>query len=363
MASLRFSAALLILLTGAGSAPAAGRLQAELAVLARDAARYLKSHDQRAVGIGPFVGPALSSGGPGLGKMLAEELERLGFKVDGTAKLSLRGRYRVEEDRTTHLLRALVTAEIEREGKIEGSWSRAIRFTADARAGADLDGAGAMAVLCGTTADLPPDKSQRERHRRLREGIDKPAPSLTGTRIAAARTSPYAIEILVDDKPRKPTLKEGHAFVEIRRGETYKVRLVNDSEHEAAVTLSIDGLSLFAFGDTPGLSHVMVPARSATVLQGWYRNSKRVDAFLVTEYAKSAAAQKLASTAKVGTITATFATAWKKNTRPPADERYASGNRSDATGRGPSLRQDSVTVERHVGLVRAAVSVRYTKPE
>ena len=107
----------------------------------------------------------------------------------------------------------------------------------------------------------------------------------------------------------------------------------------------------------------MVPARSSALIKGWYRNSKTVDSFLVTQYAKSAAAEHLKSTARVGTITTTFAAAWKKDTRPPADERYASGTRGDATARGPNLRQESVTVVRHVGLVRAAVSVRYTKPE
>ena len=40
-------------------------------------------------------------------------------------------------------------------------------------------------------------------------------------------------------------LEDGLPFVRFRTGDTYRIRLINNSPHEAAVRLAIDGLSVF----------------------------------------------------------------------------------------------------------------------
>lgn len=146
----------------------------------------------------------------------------------------------------------------------------------------------------------------------------------------------------------------------MKRGETYAVRLINDSDQDAAVALSIGGLSLFTFNDEgENLVHVMVPARKAALIPGWYRTKGKVNQFKVVGYAESPAAQLLAPTASVGTITAVFAVAWKKGAEPPADELAARLmlNRGErlATGRGPERDIRATQVERHIGLVRTVI--------
>src|SRR5262249_22455970 len=143
--------------------------------------------------------------------------------------------------------------------------------------------------------------------------------------------SPFAIEVLVkapDGKlqPGVPKEEEGLAFVPIKRGEVYGVRLINNADHAAAVTLTIDGLNLFTFSDVknpktglPKYTVVVVEAKKTATIRGWHRTNEVSEESLVTEYAKSAAAQ-IQSTGKIGVITAVFAAAWPKDAGPPADE-------------------------------------------
>jgi hypothetical protein len=85
----------------------------------------------------------------------------------------------------------------------------------------------------------------------------------------------------------------------------------------------------------------------------------------VTEYARSAAADRLPSSSSVGTITAGFAAAWPQGSPPPADEASAKkgGRSGDATGKGPPVETKFTEVVRDVGRLRASVSVRYTKDD
>jgi hypothetical protein len=99
------------------------------------------------------------------------------------------------------------------------------------------------------------------------------------------------------------------------------------------------------------------------VIQGWHVTNKRADSFLVTEYARSEAA-KLRSSARVGTIVATFSAAWAKDSDKPKDEPPDDlpGERSgDATGKGPPVEVNLEEVQRHIGVVRDTIAVRYTR--
>src|SRR5262249_34174498 len=130
-----------------------------------------------------------------------------------------------------------------------------------------------VAALFGTTAKLPADLPPAERNAELEKRLDKPKVHIEGSRVSAAADSPYAVEILAAPQPggkyqpRTATVQDGLAFVPLRRGEVFGVRLINKSPHDAAVTLTIDGLSLYAFSDVkdpktgrPRFSKVVVPA-------------------------------------------------------------------------------------------------------
>jgi hypothetical protein len=69
----------------------------------------------------------------------------------------------------------------------------------------------------------------------------------------------------------------------------------------------------------------------------------------------------LRSTAPTGVITAQFAAAWPKDHPPPADEAQGRSRSADAVGRGIQVQQQYIEVERHMGVTRATVSVRYSK--
>jgi hypothetical protein len=212
---------------------------------------------------------------------------------------------------------------------------------------------------------LPPKGDAAARDDRLRKSAEDPKVSLAGTRVTAAPKTPYGIEVLGRSgnryEPRTPVVKDGLAFVPIQRDEVYAVRLINDSPYDASVTLTVDGLNMFAFSENPayrGLGKVLVPPGGA-VIKGWHLTDETTSLFKVTAYADSAAAE-LRSGVNVGTITATFAAAWPTNAAPPPDE--PTGRAAvDATGRGPVAAVHYEAVPRRFGVVRAAVSVRYTK--
>ena len=82
----------------------------------------------------------------------------------------------------------------------------------------------------------------------------------------------------------------------------------------------------------------------------------------MTDYEQSAAA-KLGLKSDLGTITATFMAAWPKGSNPPKDEPLFFSTGPVATGFGPPIDQSLKEVSRVTGLVRAAVTVHYSKPE
>jgi hypothetical protein len=59
-----------------------------------------------------------------------------------------------------------------------------------------------------------------------------------------------------------------------------------------------------------------------------------------------------------------FAAAWDQGKLPPPDEAPAGKGAppADATGRGPTIAAKFVEVVKDVGVPRATVSIRYTKP-
>jgi hypothetical protein len=366
----RASAVLFLLVLFGVPSPlqAQSNLRLELIEAAKDVQLILKDRNEGSVAVGAFTGPSRlsASAGPGIQKVLIEEMQKLRIRVEKQTNLEVKGDYDDVIDKKTQLLAARLKFRVlDRSGKEVAGFER------------EVFGDATLPSLFGLTAQLPPGGNPQARRKQLEEAIDKPHATVKSSRIAASAESPFALEVLVKGpdgqfRPRPAKTTEGKAFVEIQRGEVYQIRLINEAPHEAAVTLTIDGLSVFAFSDVkdregrPRYTNFVLDAKSSSVIKGWHITDQQADEFLVTEYARSARAEKnlLFTPDTVGTITVTFAAAWPKGATPPPGEPPEPppfSRSGDATGRGQRIADNLTEVEREFGVVRSTVSVRYTK--
>jgi len=333
-----------------------------MSVLADGIAGALKRRGKDAVAIAPFtsVPRGRAGAGPGIAEALASELGERKIEVRKQADLVVKGEYRLVDmvdDVEIEGPAAQIKGEI-----VDGAGKPVFAFSKD------IADEGAMAALFGPTVELSPRLSPTARRRLIQSRIETPKAHIDGTRIGAGPDQPYGLEISVASAggyvPREPEDESGLAFVDIRRGEIYGISVFNDSDEDAAVTVSIDGLNMFAFSENPEYRYFIIPKRSRALIKGWHRTNQISDAFQITEYSKSAVAQLLPESSDVGVITASFATAWPKTKKPPMDEwpaMIAGREKADATGRGPEIRETYREVERKVGVTRATISVRYRR--
>lgn len=343
-------------------------LRVEMREIAKKIRGFLKVMDQDSISIGQFTGPPqlAASAGPGIAKVLAEELKEVGIDVKRRAALGLEGKYRDVIDSKSKRLAAQITGRIvDRTGKELFQFSRGV-FGEDT-----------LASLFGATVELGPKGDDASRSKKLQESLDAPQVDIRDgkatadtdnktpkkTRVSASSDSNFGIEICVKegDKyvPRAAEEDEGLAFIKLNRDETYGIRLYNDAEHEVGVKLTIDGLSMFAFSDNKNYTRVIVPAKTSGLIKGWHKSNDESFEFTVTGIPEAAVTELGASTASVGTITATFVAAFPADAPPPDEPASRSGG--DATGKGPLTESSFTEVQRTFGVTRSTVSVRYTK--
>jgi hypothetical protein len=350
------------LLLNAQGARATEELRKELAVVAENIAQILKSMDESTISVGQFTGPPTlpTSAGPTFSKMLTEELTKRELKVALRSKYGVKGEYLDVINASTGLLAAQIKGElVDRQGNVLTTFNRGV------------EGTTTLASLFGVTADLPANKSAEVRDEALKQALDNPKVAIKESVVSASETSPYAIEILIATpqglKPRPAVEEEGLAFCAIGRDEIYAVRVFNNSPNDASLTLTIDGLSVFAFSEFKDYTHYIIPAGGKPVdILGWHRTNEKSDAFKVVAYADSEVARALPSSTTVGTITAVFKAAWDPAGNPPADEpltKGAKGAPGEATARGPEVQSRFTEVVRQTGVVRATVSIRYSRPD
>jgi hypothetical protein len=323
--------------------------------------QLLDAEGETAVALNQFTAPArlAASSSSGIRKALEGELKKREILVKNSARLEVNGEYREAEDpiRKNTVVRISGRVVDQNSGRLLSECN------------VDVDNLTSIAGLIGATMDVPLEPLREERERAIREGIRKPTAHVVSTRISAGPKSPFSVEILVGPalggglRPRPAKAAGGQAYMNIRTSERYAVKLINDAPFEVAATLTIDGLSLFAFSGNPEYSYVIVPPRSSGVIKGWHRTNEEAEEFVVTEYPKSAAATRpLAPSTELGVITVCFAAAWPASSSPPPDEGME-GRSVRATSRGPITRTDLAEVERRTGRLRSAISVRYTKED
>jgi hypothetical protein len=348
------------------SADAADPLRCEIKQATEKIRDYLAGRRIKEVAVGDVTNadPTVpSTAGPGIKQLFIEELERCDIKVKLRAEIGLAIFYRARreplpEDRKVERLVVLLqfTATFARDNTQEDilSWK--------------VDNEEANSHILGLKVQVSGDT--RSRATAFVLAYSMPKPSLDGSSILAGDKSPFGIEVLVDNKPLPAVDEDGLAVVKLKRDQTYAVRLINRSDLEMAVRLSIDGLNLFTFSELrqkegkfkgcPQYDMVLVPPRGSIEIGGWHRNNTTSAKFKITDYGETAAA-KMGKATDIGTITATFCAAWTKT--PPADE--PGGARAvgeDGTGFGEDFTAKYQVVERTIGAVRAAVAVRYHVP-
>jgi hypothetical protein len=336
-------------------------LRRDLAELAKGIKKLLDEEKQLSVGVGQFTAPPRrqAGSGPGLARILQEELRRLGIRINQGARLAVEGRFRDSLDRDTKELSALVEVNV-RNDKDEVLVKLSRKITDNA----------AIAQLLGVDTDLPPGAGPKKNNDRVREELDHPSVFIRGGAVSASRGSPFAVAVLVDGKirPARKNKGSGKAFARVARGEEYAVQLINRSKNEVAVELTIDGLSMFTFSKMRNsrtgepYRYVFVRPGRSLVVKGWHRDNRVSDAFLVTSYSKSPVRKLLPNSGSVGIITATFAVA----TKPPPSLRAGGPLGSpppdkSATTRGRKVKANFREVERDIGPVQAVVNVRYTR--
>jgi hypothetical protein len=321
--------------------------------LSRLAAQVVKVITQEggelAVDVGDFVGtPRLkAAGGPGIALLVGEALEAKGVTVREPAPYQLLGTFKTvdgraaEDDRFNSVALRIEATVLDAKDQELGKLN--INVFGDA-----------PLQFAGGTGSLPPVKEGQPsavREDAKRAAFESPHAAVVGTETRDAPPSPFGIEVLVGKQPRAPSLQGGRSFVRLEKGEEYVVRLHNRAPFEAAVTLTIDGLSMFAFSEDGSFgSQVLIPAGRFVEIPGWYVNNIKTDAFEIGGYADSAAASKLLPSTSVGVITATF-----------HESIQGSGKDPKATKRGRQIDQAYVEEKRLVKPATAVVSVRYDR--
>jgi hypothetical protein len=377
--SLFLIAPLALALLGSGQVRASEELRKGIAQIAKSIQQLLDGRSEDSIVVGAFTGPANfpTSAGPGIQQLLAEELQKLGITVKTRAKLGIKGEYLVTEvpgeepvdlpeSKRPKVLAILLKGTVEDEfGKVVTDFN--FKQTV-------VKGEAAFVSLVGAPVELPPGDTYEQRDKKLRESLYRPKSytNNTKTRISASADGKLAIEVLVDGQARTVKDDEGLAYLarNIERGKVYAVRLINDTDQEMAVELKIDGLSMFQFSELrfkdgvkkgqPLYSSLILAPHKHFDVKGWHCNNEKSTEFKVTEYAQSGAGS-LNQTANVGTITAIFRAAWPKDQGPPGDEPSRIKGIGDGTGFGNSFDQKFKEVARNIGVIRASVSVRYTR--
>ncbi|WP_162136263.1 hypothetical protein, partial [Zavarzinella formosa] len=171
--------------------------------------------------------------------------------------------------------------------------------------------------------------------------------------------SPYAVEILVDDKPVTPRTNSGFAVVALPKEKDFWIRLTNDTDFAAAASVTVDGISVFQPGadadgpdkGKPKYTHFVVPAKQSLTV-GWHVAADRIDAMKVTSFHDSVAAMFNPARSSPRTVTAVFAAAWEKGQDPAPDEpvRSRGGDDSIGIGRGAPVKVETKVRDMIIGV-------------
>lgn len=368
-----------LLIVGAAPAVAAETLTLDnaLSEIAKNVATVVKEQGSKEIVVNPVTdtGDLTHTAGLGLTETLIAKLRAEGLEPALKADLIFSGDYSL--------------GEAERDGERQGFAVGRLAFKVRRRNGKTLidsekdlksqprvTNPADIVKMGNLTVHLPPVPSADEYNKKLLGALDN-QPGLfvkEGTKVRPTG-APYAVEMLVAPasgatpprheafRPRAVEVRDGMPFLKVEPGEAVAVRVVNEADHDVAATVTVDGLSMFAFRDDPAdkNQNVIVAARSAGDILGWFRNNTTSSAFLVADLPQDhPKAGLLKNPAKIGAVTVTFAAAWEREDKKPKGEDDLPHQASEINI-GPPVNARYETVRRQVGGFRAAVTVRYDK--
>ncbi|MBX3436082.1 MAG: hypothetical protein KF861_01230 [Planctomycetaceae bacterium] len=303
--------------------------------------------DQQRFFVKEFRG--IASNNIGLSKLVGDQLAKAGKTIESGAPIEVEGRLmRLPRDESKELTGFTI------QGSVFLSGGSTRRFSVNVMNRDD----GLSTVGDTGEASAPPNASPGT--------PPSVQPTIVESEVRASPDNPYGVEILVETSPGNyvpvtPRVVDDLMRVSLQPGAIYAVKLHNRTDFDAAVEVSIDGLSRFALADNPRFvnGRDLISPQSHRIITGYFRNEQLVDAFQIGEHSKSVAAQTLPNPQDIGTVTVTFAAAWERGTKPPPNEPDVAKNAPLGTIRGPQRVDPTVAVERDIGAIRAVVKVRY----
>src|SRR5690606_3540933 len=172
-------------------------------------------------------------------------------------------------------------------------------------------------AMIGGTVDLPAQVSEalkaegisldEARATAIAQARQTPTVFVSGARVAVSQQSPFAVEVLdLNGQPFPVATLSGQAFIEVPKGVSYQVRLINNSDTDVGVALTIDGINSLAFSRNKSFRDLgmwVIPARSTGMVRGWHDVGNQSFQFNVMDIANTPAAQ-FGANDQVGVITA-----------------------------------------------------------
>jgi hypothetical protein len=256
----------LALIASCGMLAAAPSLRAETAMeegvqkLCAKITEFMQDENQKSIMVGDFIAPPKlkASGGPGISQMISTAFQKQGVTL-GEGGFQLLGRFELRNE----------------EAPQDGFQSVVLRIRAevldkndDALKAFSISVFGDAALqLAGGNVDLSDHPFPEDREKTKRDSFDSPQAAVIGNETRATEASLFGIEVHARSGdqllPRAPAISEGRSFIKLAKGDEYVVRLMNHAPFEAAVTLTIDGLSMFAFTEEDNQASQCLGAVSA----------------------------------------------------------------------------------------------------
>jgi hypothetical protein len=248
-----------------------------------------------------------------------------------------------------------------------------------------------VAAALGLSLVFPPGGSKDADQKELREqkdATDATFQLVNGDKQVRAKPgSPYGIEIMVIDEDNVPktaqawagiksktftSTKDGkNPFLDLQPGQAYAIKILNDTDYDAAVEITIDGLSVFQFVDPslrkadgrPKYQYYIVPRKvngGFGIIPGWHKDNSESMSFVVRDFGKGAV-NRVPGPKKgaPGVITITIAGAWNENEDPPAEIRGKNAGKNE-TGTGAPVKTGFTEVKREIGKFNTIISIHYS---
>ncbi len=336
-------------------------LEKELqAVVVEHILPLMEKRGQGAVAIGGFTAATSVKGsaGPEIQMKLSQMLQQLNINVDADKyRYEINGNYLPYNDPQSDLYGVkLVTRLVDAEdGTTLGEFPRFVF------------GPESVPRLLGLTVSSKGGSDPKIQSVSFKKSVQTPEVFLTGAIVSASPVSPYSVELLVLKSGQYQAIPmssdtQQRPLAPLSKNDIYAIRLTNNSDHDAAVRVTIDGVNTFEFSEqSPKPNYWIVPRSKdgkpgTTTIRGWDKSNAKSVEFKVVDFPESAAAKIKLQPSQVGMISASFAACWENENDRPRSE-----GRTRATGFGNEILDQKTLVKRQVGQVRDVISIRYER--